>query len=247
MASTLIIGIGTTGLNIIEEAQQWHYEFTGKNKPGNNVEYLFFETDTGKIPANTPLGKTDIEAEYLSLENNAAVINKLKSEKYIDNAWIPEVATVLERGEGAGGMSSYGRLSLWGQDNFSKARNAISTKYKKINGNKDTNVIIVGTLAGGTGSGLCVDMAYFVRKLTKCDKISGVFVLPDEESLFINKTLFENSYCALAAIDYYTKNTYKQNWPNGLGEVNNPAPLIRTFILLVRILQMQMHHVRLMN
>jgi len=30
MASTLIIGIGTTGLSIIEEAQQLHYEFTGK-------------------------------------------------------------------------------------------------------------------------------------------------------------------------------------------------------------------------
>ena len=34
MASTLIIGIGSTGLKMIEHAQQYHYEFTGRNRPG---------------------------------------------------------------------------------------------------------------------------------------------------------------------------------------------------------------------
>ena len=41
MNSTIVIGIGTTGLNIIEQAQQNHYEFTGKNRPEGNTEYIF--------------------------------------------------------------------------------------------------------------------------------------------------------------------------------------------------------------
>ena len=61
MASTLIIGIGTTGLNIIEAAQQYHYEFTGRNKPGSNVEYLYIETDTSKVAKSTAGGETEIE------------------------------------------------------------------------------------------------------------------------------------------------------------------------------------------
>ena len=31
MSSSLIIGIGSTGLKMIEHAQQFHYEFTGRN------------------------------------------------------------------------------------------------------------------------------------------------------------------------------------------------------------------------
>ena len=61
MSSTLIIGIGTSGLNIIEEVQQFHYEFTGKNKPGSNVEYMYIETDAARKPRKTANGETEIK------------------------------------------------------------------------------------------------------------------------------------------------------------------------------------------
>ena len=31
--ATLYIGIGSSGLRVLEEAQQFNYEFTGKNTP----------------------------------------------------------------------------------------------------------------------------------------------------------------------------------------------------------------------
>ena len=55
---TLIIGIGSTGLKILEEAQQYHYEFTARNKPGNNVEFLYIETDISNTSKSTAGGKS---------------------------------------------------------------------------------------------------------------------------------------------------------------------------------------------
>ena len=112
MASTLIIGIGTTGLNIIEEAQQFHYEFTGKNKPGNNVEYVYLETNLQAKAKKTAGGVSNIELVGLSLGQNAVDITQLKGNSNIDSSWLPEASLILQNEDGAGGMPSYGRLSL---------------------------------------------------------------------------------------------------------------------------------------
>ena len=69
MNSTLIIGIGTTGLSIIEEIQQLHYEYTGNNMPGNNVACIYLETDASRLPKKTANGTTSIEQVVLSLGN----------------------------------------------------------------------------------------------------------------------------------------------------------------------------------
>ena len=225
MASTLIIGIGTTGLRIIEEAQQFHYEFTGKNKPdGNVVEYLYLETDISKKPAKTASGKTDIQPVYLDLTKNEAIITQLKNNTSVDSDWIPEAADVLSQGNGAGGMSSYGRLALWGVSNYTTTQEKIRAAYNRINGNLDTKIFIVGSLTGGTGSGLCVDIAYLVREITSNENIEAIFLLPDYSIIGKNSTLFENTFGALAALDYYSRpeNNYKVKMLDG--EKSSIAP-----------------------
>jgi hypothetical protein len=229
MASTLIIGIGTTGLNIIEEAQQWHYEFTGKNKPDGTVEYLFFETDINKKPKKTPTGESDITPVILSLTNHNNTIDKLKNESDVDNEWVPDVAELLFQGDGAGGMASYGRLSLWDSINFARASQAIRTAYQNIHGNANTEILIVGTLTGGTGSGLCVDMPYLVKEITKNDNVNAIFLLPDNSTMIINEDsekLYTNTFCALSALDFYTNknNNYNVRWSNNFGLVNSEGP-----------------------
>ena len=66
---TLIIGIGSTGLRILEEAQQYHYEFTGRNKPGNNVEFLYFETDISNKSKSTAGGRSVIHPVMCDFTN----------------------------------------------------------------------------------------------------------------------------------------------------------------------------------
>ena len=80
MASTLIIGIGTTGLRIIEEAQQYHYEFTGKNKPGSKTK--FTEIETLKITVRNITDK-DIKDRKLEKSLKGVVITSISSRSAI--------------------------------------------------------------------------------------------------------------------------------------------------------------------
>lgn len=224
MASALIIGIGSSGLHIIEEAQQFYYELTGNNKP-EGVEYFYIETDSNQMSKNTALGTSEIKRLFISLANNQATINNLKNSNNPDTNWIPGPATVLNNQSGAGGMSSYGRLALWG--NFDRVRAFIQQNYQAINGNKQTRIFIVGTLTGGTGSGLCVDIPYMVRQITQNDNIFGLFLTPDRHSI-VNATkrpLFINFFNSMASISKYNQadNTYKIHWPGaGLYEDMRP-------------------------
>jgi hypothetical protein len=226
MASTLIIGIGTTGLRIIEEAQQFHYEFTGKNKPGSNVEYLFLETNVEQIPRKTATGKSDINPVGLSLHAHSSDIYNLKSNKNLDTSWVPKGTTVLEYGKGAGGMPSYGRLALWGNSNYNNFCSALASAYQRINGNVNTQILIVGSLTGGTGTGLCVDIAYLVQKITNNRNVNAVFLLPDRTSVGNNSVIHENCFGALSAITHYsnTENTYKTLFPDGTLVTNEGLP-----------------------
>lgn len=214
MASTLVIGIGSTGLAILEQAEQFIYEFTGKNKPGKEIECVYIETDTRRLPRRTASGKTAIHQIDLSLGDNAVDINQLKSNKNVDSSWVPAPSDVLRNLNGAGGMPSYGRLALWGRSNYEKIKNTIQDKYQRINGDGNTLILIVGSLTGGTGAGICVDMAYLVRDITKNPNINALLLLPDNASFGRNKALHENSFSAMSAIDYYTKNVYKITFPD---------------------------------
>src|SRR5688500_17858775 len=118
MASTLIIGIGTTGLRILEQAEQFHYELTGLNKPGRNVEYLYLETDINAKPRINASGKTEIEHLLLNLGSHAKDLNQLRNNNKVDSSWLPTANQALSNADGAGGMPSFGRLAIWGDDNY---------------------------------------------------------------------------------------------------------------------------------
>lgn len=224
MASALIIGIGSSGLHIIEEAQQFYYELTGNNKP-DGVEYMYLETDINQLSKNTASGSSDIDRLFVSLKHNQATINSLKNSNNPDTSWIPSPQSVLNNQNGAGGMSSYGRLSLWG--NFNQVRTMIRDKYSLINGNNTTRIFIVGTLTGGTGSGLCVDMPYLVSQTTLNNNIFGIFLTPDRNSITdaTKRPLFINYFNSIASISHFSEqnNNFSIQWP-GAGIFNSLRP-----------------------
>lgn len=224
MGSFLLIGIGSTGLSILEQAEQFIYEYTGRNKPGAHVESIYLETDLARKPVTTASGESAINQVPLSLGDNAVDIRQLKASKHIDSSWIPDSTDVLKNLNGAGGMPTFGRLALWGGSNYSKFKSEIQAKYARISGGNDTNIIVVGSLTGGTGSGLCVDVPYIVRDITKNSNISALFLLPGGKSFGDNKTLHENSHSALSALNYYYHNTYDTSFPDNVTIRDERAP-----------------------
>jgi hypothetical protein len=229
---TLIIGIGSSGLFTLEHVQRFYYETYGKNKP-ENVEYLFIETDKDNQVGITP-EKNEIGRVYISLGEMENMIYELQKDGYAD--WLPPSVELLNAGLGAGGIRSCGRLALWGcnstQDNFKNVIEAIVNAYGRImpeddKGSEKENsekikptVFITGTLTGGTGSGILIDMGYLVRYLIKdINELFGLFLLPkNPTSIRGLEVAYANSYAALKDLDHYNKadTVYKENWPNGV-------------------------------
>jgi len=225
---TIIIGIGTSGLYTLENAQRFYYETYKTNKP-KNVEFIYIETNESNRPVGTPIGN-DITRVYISLDNMAEMIAELKT-SCNNPSWLPDSRVVLTAGLGAGGIRSCGRLAMWGRnqrgDNFGNVINAITNAYAKVMhvNNNDTNlaaqptVFVTGSLTGGTGAGVFIDMGYLVRHIIQNIKeIYGLFLLPNEPKVIRGfEVMYGNAYGAIKDLEFYNKieNNYKEMWPNG--------------------------------
>ena len=225
---TIIIGIGTSGLYTLENAQRFYYETYKVNKP-KNVEFIYIETNESNRPVGTPIGN-DITRVYISLDNMAGMITELK--KTCDNpSWLPDSREVLDAGMGAGGIRSCGRLAMWGRnqkgDNFANVINAINNAYANVMqvNNNDANlatkptVFITGSLTGGTGSGVFIDMGYLIRHINpNIEDIYGLFLLPKEPTVIRGvEVMYGNAFGAIKDLEHYNNvgNNYKEKWPNG--------------------------------
>lgn len=229
--ATLFIGIGSSGLHVLEEAQQFNYELLGMNKP-KNIHYLFMDSDITNKPKKTPLGTNNITGVELNLENMSFYINNLRNNNKIDSSWIPDATQALGT-SGAGGKSSYGRLSLW--SNFTNVKNELL----KLNSQYDgfDSIYVVGSITGGTGSGIFLDVAYLLRQLVGNIKIYSILMIPKNTDLDHNTSNFYlNSYFALKSLEYYSKqgNVFNVTWPDGIplpDSIGNMPPFDLNFIV----------------
>jgi hypothetical protein len=225
---TIIIGIGTSGLYTLEHVQRFYYETYKSNKP-QNVELIYIETNENNRPTGTPIGNS-ITRVYISLDNIVEMISEIKA-TCNNPAWLPDSGVVVTAGLGAGGIRSCGRLALWGKnqqgDNFSNVIHAINHAYANVmnvsnapaNQATKPTVYITGSLTGGTGAGILIDMGYLIRHLIQGIKdLYGLFLLPKEPTVLRGyEVMYGNSYGAIKDLEYYNKieNIYKEKWPNG--------------------------------
>jgi len=238
MASpTIIIGIGSSGLYTLEHVQRFYYETYKINKP-LNVEMLYIETNESNRPVGTPIGNS-ITRVYISLDNMAEMIAEIKA-TCNNPSWLPDSRVVVTAGLGAGGIRSCGRLALWGKnqqgDNFNNVIQAINHAYANVMqvNNNATNqvtkptVIITGSLTGGTGAGIMIDMGYLIRHLIQDIKdLYGLFLLPKEPTVLRGfEVMYGNSYGAIKDLEYFNKieHQYKEKWPNGFTKDYSEPP-----------------------
>ncbi len=222
---TIIIGLGTSGLYVLENVQKYYYENFKVNKPAN-CQYLYIETNEKTYPTGTPAGN-DIQRVYISLDNMADMIAGIK--RYCeDPKWLPDAGTVLTAGLGAGGIRSCGRLALWGtndrNDNFTTVIQKINNAYDKVNPTHGEHtkptVFVTGSLTGGTASGTFIDFGYLIRHLIQGIKhLYGLFLLPKyPDTIRGFEVMYGNTYGSLYDLDFFNKenNLYATHWPNGV-------------------------------
>lgn len=169
----------------------------------------------------------------------------------------------VRRPGGAGNIRMVGRLSLWENWNqgnlvrqrFREAYDAIwkadnkqqaSTFLERHFGAEVTvdeenrNVFIVGTLCGGTCSGMLLDIAYYFQQIARevstiNTHVYGLFTMHDEAlaSGGDSAVLLANCYASLVELDYYKRDAteYRITLPGGTDFRTKNSPFdIATFL-----------------
>jgi hypothetical protein len=222
---TVIIGIGTSGLKILENVQRFYYESFGVNKP-EYVQYMYIETDSNSEVGITPV-ENEIKQVLLSLKEMKTMC------KYVQNlgaTWVPPLEELSMYTIGAGGVRPNGRVGLWGknseQKNYIKVKDAIENAVRLARSphNPDITdtepaIFVTGSLTGGTGSGIFIDLAYLIRKtVTNIGELYGLFLLPPIPNDLEEKAqYYANAYGAISDLNYYNRSDtrYKETLPDG--------------------------------
>lgn len=191
---TLLIGLGGTGIKAILNAKKMFYENYGQIPP--MIGFIGMDTDkpglnNASVIANdgTKITLNKSEQLCISVDTPTAIYTNNKSKKLFD--WMPEcnVQGLTALSIGAGQMRSNGRFAV--TVNESNVKSFISHKITEINNaaiidnvdyellGSETEVHMVFSLGGGTGSGTFLNTAYLIKRLYPTIKLSGYAVLSD--------------------------------------------------------------------
>jgi hypothetical protein len=206
----IIIGLGGTGQWILTFLKKELLEIGGGVMPPG-VKLLSFDTTSHTTAGTGQTGKLDKDEdiragavrlidgkEFIPIGDNiGALASEIASGKYPHLQWFP-AKTFLSKlppaafntKEGSGQIRQMGRISIFRDlaainhsEVLSRLRAAMQDLQGKVSRDMQLEIIIVGSLAGGTGAGMLVDMALLVRAqaakmVSNNYVVRGFFVLP---------------------------------------------------------------------
>lgn len=255
---SLFIGLGGTGLKSIVHTKKRFIDTYGEIPP--MVGFLAFDTDNDGINfrLDNHLGTESIrldKSEFLhtKVQNPQQIL--IQNPDLFD--FVPEknkkLLTTLVKG--AGQVRSNGRFAV--HFNYGLIYNAIQSKLTSIlsadgianpkftpNGS-DVEVNMMFSVAGGTGSGTFIDVAYIVKEVLKSINATvgvstvGFAILPDVFNAMMTgpamQNVLPNGYGALEDLDFLmhqdlTKTPLQINYSGKSIEINTP-PFDLVFVI----------------
>jgi hypothetical protein len=194
---TILIGLGGTGSQIVDMIYDWIPE-----NRRDLVAIHTFDTDVNDIAKLKNLKRENIT----QTSTNYTVGQYMALADTVVKDWFPHEIKELHRKtltDGAGQIRAVSRLAYRAAME-NNALNSLQTSIAKIERLRSdghiTNirVMIVCTLAGGTGAGIFLQTAMYIRELLQVSfgrqnvLIRGVFILPD--TLVLNNTLSQTEH-----------------------------------------------------
>lgn len=214
MGPIVVIGLGGVGSEIVslleERANLWE-------DSQKNVRLIIMDTDVGALRERLRAG---FGGTCIQISDNMTVEQYLHYDKNAGN-WYPQCTILNQKTltEGAGQVRAISRLAL----NMCLEKGGLRELYRVIdelhllraeNAGQPTRLIIVSSLAGGTGSGLFLPVAMHLRAYLKRTYrnsepiIKGFFVMPsvfdyvagsDAERI----SLHSNGYAAIKELNAF--------------------------------------------
>lgn len=214
---TVVIGLGGTGYGVLLKLKQRLVEIYGKVPPV--IKLLSIDTTENEqnresTAQGVAVSLDPSELYQISITNPSNIVKN----KNIQEWWPPQVNANLGIERGAGQVRARGRLGLFAKsaDIFALINQAIAN-VRDLRNNRQSfqdellvsntggvEVFIVGSIAGGTGSGTFLDVAFMARNGDPQISITGILALP---RVFANKPITEmvksNAYGALKEIEHF--------------------------------------------
>jgi hypothetical protein len=232
---TIVIGLGSSGAYVIANLERILYEVLG-DAPLDLFKLYAIDTDTQRKEDVAPPGRRRSQNIPIYESNLGQAIYDLKAALGATFNWCPDDLQIP--GPGAGNLRSGGRLMfyrsfprLWDlirtatqQARDAAKRPETEQAFKDLLSRRgmptagpivdpdNTAIYVIGTLAGGTCSGACVDLGYMIRDAARTATRTAVFFLPDGNA---GKVFLENSWAALVDLEYFCEHPAAFNaiWP----------------------------------
>ncbi len=226
MAQVLLIGLGGTGSRIVNNTVadlQSVARRKGEAFSLDDGRMAFAVLDTN-VNDMADIDKTLTGITNISTSKEAKIRDYLS--QYNDkgvNKWMPHSRTLMEESmiDGASQMRSKSRLALFDtlqRGAIVRLERVINTMIENRELGQKFRVMIVSSLAGGTGAGMFIQTALWVRRYFNnhhCEStIRGVFVLPDvfistladmRTSVTEKESLYANAYGAIRELNTLNK------------------------------------------
>ena len=227
----LVVAVGQTGRRVVEHLKLVIRDRYAHPDQVPNVRFLYIDTDPTVAPTAVP----DDPAALVPREVVIARLNR--PAHYLQRDSLPPVDQWMPLGSlyrlartpgAANGVRAFGRLALF--DNYrlvaQRVRQEIETFLNDesiIKADKSTGLglrtnrpraYVVAGLAGGTGSGMFLDLAYLIRHelrqvgYFKPEVIGLLFAPPADKSAARNATL-GNTFAALAELYHFQARRYR--------------------------------------
>lgn len=212
-APTLLVGLGGTGSKIVAKVAD-----LVKGKKHSNIAFAVFDTDINElreIQKKNPFIKT------IQTSTKQTVGEYLNKDTHARDTWFPVNAILNGKTltEGAGQVRSISRLALETVIRAGKMEplhEAIQSLYKVEEDKVEQalRVVVVSSLAGGTGSGLILPVAMYIKNYLathfrqSANITRGFFILPEVfYEVILGQTernnLKANAYATLRELDAF--------------------------------------------
>ena len=222
----LIVGLGGTGVESlirVKKAIHRHFRLAnntarGVRKPDKPPQVEYFGIDSDDNLVNIKFMDMSFgEDEFVLLDNsNLTSIYKNRETvfKFSTHDWIADNLRLQQVKHGAGGIRQAGRFLL--TINTNRIVNLLTEKINRLTANRNANdllyVFIMVGCAGGTGSGIFIDIPYIIRKIAEQKGFEaeniGMIFLPDvtlSDSMIDGSAALNikaNGFAALKELDY---------------------------------------------
>lgn len=221
ISKSILIGVGGTGHKILLDVRKRLIEKYGSLERIPILSFLQIDTDAATLERNVNFNdRANLdrsEVIYASVEGVGGLRGNLHNYPHLAS-WLDERSLTGDIYQGAGAIRARGRLAFfWNYDRISRE---IESRYQKITQEasitaaqslglavgEGVTIYVVGSLLGGTGSGMFLDLAYTLRERVARGPLVetvGFFTIPPNlDAVPVDNK--PNAYAALLELNHYT-------------------------------------------